>query len=99
MDPQHPNHHGERGLRALTSSPVEAGTTVPGPPSRHRRPGSTWYAGFDHNSQYDRFLLRARSRDPGRRCWSTNRSRRAYHVTGVAAQMATEPRDRNWPPA
>jgi Sigma-70, region 4 len=33
MDPQHPNHRGERGLRALTSSPV-----VRAPPSRHRRP-------------------------------------------------------------
>ena len=33
MDPQHPNRHGERGLRALTSSPV-----VPAPPSLHRRP-------------------------------------------------------------
>jgi hypothetical protein len=33
MDPQHPNQRGERGLRALTSSPV-----VPAPPSRHRRP-------------------------------------------------------------
>ena len=33
MDPQYPNHRGERGLRALTSSPVASA-----PPSRHRRP-------------------------------------------------------------
>jgi hypothetical protein len=35
MDPQHPNRRGERGLRAVTSSPV-----VPATRSRHRHPAA-----------------------------------------------------------
>ena len=55
MDPQHPNRRGERGLRAVTSSPV----------APVYRPGTDARAGVDGSSQYDRFLLRAMSRDPG----------------------------------
>ena len=73
MDSQHPNRRGERGLRALTSSPAA--------PAR----------GFDRDSQYDRFLSRARSRDPGRsRCREPVAAAGANNAT-AAAQMATEP--------
>ena len=60
MDPQHPNHRGERGLRAVTSSPAAPAHLPATGALAGARP-----AGFDGNSQYDRFLLRVTSRAPG----------------------------------